>query len=467
MKLRGQTAVLTILILGLALLPEFFVMAHHPIENHLPRSLDGAQGAPLVSNSPFDFVLIILMENKNFSQIYGSALAPYLNHLADNYSLARQYTACDHPSLPNYMCLTGGNNYFSGNDCSPIGYCTTSNSSIVDRVENAGLTWTAYLEDMPSACYKGAAGNYTFLTNPFIFSTSITNNSTRCATHVVPANSGGKGPPDDNLLSALSSTSTASNYMWLTPNLCDNMHNCSISRGDSYLSKLVPSILNSFVFKTQKVALFITFDEGFGRYPTDYVYTVWAGPAVKNHYESAKQYSHYSLPSTIEIAWGLQPLTEKDRGSLPMMEFFLSPLSPSPPLGASFTFSPSNPDQTQVVNFSGFAFGGAKPYSYKWSFGDGDQGAGKNIVHAYLHTGVFTAKLTISDASGQVVTASEAIPIDSDLSPDGTCEGCGKITSPRTMELAISFAVGFAMPLLGSLVMSRKRRKSGRNAPPQ
>ena len=73
------------------------------------------------------------MENENFNQISGSSSAPYLNQLAYNYSLATQYSACDHPSLPNYMCLTGGNNYFSGTNCSPVGSCTTGNSSIGKR----------------------------------------------------------------------------------------------------------------------------------------------------------------------------------------------------------------------------------------------------------------------------------------------------------------------------------------------
>src|SRR5438093_920114 len=153
------------------------------------------------------------------------------------------------------------------------------------------------MEDMPSPCYKSSLGNYTFLTNPFIFYTSIGSNSTRCASHVVPANSGGKSLPDDNLVNALSSTGTASNYMWLTPNLCDNMHNCSIARGDNYLSKLVPLILDSTVFRTEKAALFVTFDEGYGRYPTDYVYTIWTGPTIQHVYQVGGNYT-----ASLEVA---------------------------------------------------------------------------------------------------------------------------------------------------------------------
>src|SRR5438552_13239427 len=185
MKPSISTAGLAILLLCFTILSMIFFPTQTVAVQRVGRASASLHAASLPSNRPFDYILIILMENKNFSQINGSASAPYLNQLAHNYSLATQYTACDHPSLPNYMCLTGGNNYFSGNNCSPIGYCTTSNSSIVDGVEGAGLTWKAYMEDMPSSCYRSASGNYTFLTNPFVFYTKIAGNSTRSASHVV------------------------------------------------------------------------------------------------------------------------------------------------------------------------------------------------------------------------------------------------------------------------------------------
>ena len=459
MKPKVSTAGLAILLLSVAVLPEIFFSTQIGTERNIVHVSSGPHTAALPSTRSFDYILIILMENKNFNQINGSSSAPYLNQLARNYSLATQYTACDHPSLPNYMCLTGANNYFSGLDCFPTGSCTTSNSSLVDEVENAGLTWRAYLEDMPSSCYKSSTGNYTYVTNPFIYYTNIGSNSTRCAAHIVPANSGGRGLPDDNLVNALGSTSTASNYMWLTPNMCDNMHNCSTSRGDYYLSKLVPLILNSYIFRTQRAVLVITFDEGLGLYPADYVYAVWAGPAVKTHYQSSIQYSHYALPSTIEVAWGLRSLTSKDRGSPSLTEFFNPPPTPMP-LSAGFTFSPPNPDKDSVINFTGSATGGAQPYNYTWSFGDGNLGRGENVEYTYLSAGNYTASLNVIDASGQTAAMSRRISIDADPSLSGTCRGCTKTSFPKTLGLMISFAIGVALPLAASIIMSRRHRRS-------
>src|SRR6266705_6389982 len=114
MKPKVSTAGLAILLLSVAVLPRIFFSTQILTEKNIVHVSTGPHTAALPTYRPFDYILIILMENKNFSQINGSASAPYLNQLAHNYSLATQYTACDHPSLPNYMCLTGGNNHSGG-----------------------------------------------------------------------------------------------------------------------------------------------------------------------------------------------------------------------------------------------------------------------------------------------------------------------------------------------------------------
>src|SRR5947209_5837675 len=108
-------------------------------------------------------------------------------------------------------------------------------------------------------------------------------------------------------------------YLWFTPNDCNNMHSCRESIGDTYMSVLVPKILNSTVFRTTRAALFITFDEGY-RFPT---YAVWVGPLVKTAYASSYGYTHYSVLATIESNWNLSPLTANDRDAPHMGEFFV------------------------------------------------------------------------------------------------------------------------------------------------
>jgi phosphatidylinositol-3-phosphatase len=196
-----------------------------------------------------------------------------------------------------------------------------------------------------SGCFIGNTGAYAARHDPFVYFNDIVNSSARCS-RIVPANSGGQGGPDDLFLSDLASPSTASNFMWLTPNLCDDMHDsCTgltnqtntgscgsasqcVPQGDSYLEHLVPSILSSNLFTHQKAALFITFDEGNGYCPVngssqDCVYSVWAGPVVKTSFESSNPYNHYSFLSTLETVWHLQPLTSNDANAQPMTQFFV------------------------------------------------------------------------------------------------------------------------------------------------
>jgi phosphatidylinositol-3-phosphatase len=323
----------------------------------------------------FDYVVVILLENRGINQTYGSSCpgdCSYITQLADTYGLAKHYTAVIHHSLPDYLALTSGWSQGlqgTNGDCSPLPtsmqYCPNINpqlngqfpfqaTNIVDRFELAGLTWKAYIENFPSVCnylsqkecspgncyigYGGATGNYDSQHDPFVYYSDITTSTSRCA-RIVQANSTLTNP-DDQLIGDLSSTSSASNFMWVTPNVCDQGHDpCAplsneVAQQNLYLSQVVPKILNSNVFTTQRAALFITYDEGTGTYPSDYVTAIWAGPSsvVKPKYTSTAQYSHYSFLKTIQTNWGFQPFNQTTDGQANAMTEFLVPRTSNLPL---------------------------------------------------------------------------------------------------------------------------------------
>ena len=306
------------------------------------------------ANHPFNYVVVITMENQGLGDIINNPSAPFLNQLASSYALATNYTAVNHPSLPNYLSLVSGQDFASWSkaDCSPSPGCSAGNASnLVDSLENRGLSWKAYMEDYPpncgshcspGNCFLGdiGTGQYAARHDPFVYFDDIVNSTARCS-RIVPANSGDNGGPDNLFLSDLASPSTASNFIWLTPNLCNDMHSSAtctngctsdgdatcLKDGDSYLSSVIPQILSSNLFTHQKAALFVTFDEGNGYCPIngsslDCVYTVWAGAVVKTNFQSTNQYNHYSFLKTLETGWNLPPLTSNDRNATPMMEFF-------------------------------------------------------------------------------------------------------------------------------------------------
>jgi len=324
----ASIVLLVVALVGASLLPGHGVVP-------FASSPGGSVQESAVSGLNFDYVLIILMENHNLCDIYThcGGTGTYMTALADAYSIALQDNYCNvNPSLPNYLCLSGATDfgcsgYDGGPNSNPCTNSAWSSPNIIDQIVGAGLTWRAYMEDMPSNCYGSDSGNYAVRHNPFVYYDDIVSNTTRC-NQVVPA-----GTADSTLLADLASTSTASNYMWLTPNTCNDMHDCDIPTGDNYLSVLVPLILGSNVFLTQRAALLLTFDEGYGQ-P---IYTVWAGPVVKTAYTSSTAYSHYSVLSTIESNWNLPPLTANDQNATNMNEFFTTPANPDFSLSANPT----------------------------------------------------------------------------------------------------------------------------------
>ena len=81
----------------------------------------GCTAAAPVAGTPgaLDHVVIIVEENKPSQAIIGNSDAPYINKLATDYALAGNYQAVAHPSLPNYLALTGGTNAGITDDCAP------------------------------------------------------------------------------------------------------------------------------------------------------------------------------------------------------------------------------------------------------------------------------------------------------------------------------------------------------------
>jgi PKD repeat protein len=79
--------------------------------------------------------------------------------------------------------------------------------------------------------------------------------------------------------------------------------------------------------------------------------------------------------------------------------------------------SPADPYLGQLVNFTATSTGGTAPYRYAWQFGDGGTGGDlQSISHVYTTNGPFVAQVTIADAFGEVVTATENISTALNLS---------------------------------------------------
>ncbi|OLC50671.1 MAG: hypothetical protein AUH43_04370 [Acidobacteria bacterium 13_1_40CM_65_14] len=273
---------------------------HNPIAPDLSTTVTQASRIPA-----FSHIVVLVMENKEFDRIIGAPSAPYINSLADTYGSAVNYTGVAHPSLPNYMALTGGVAAFVS-DCPS---CTINAVNIVDEVEASGRRWRAYLEDMPAPCTTNNAGNYDVDHNPFLHYIDILANRVRCEASVVPLTE----------LAADLQTGRLPDYVWITPNNCHNMHDCSVAAGDTWLAGFVPSLIASM--GASDWVLFVVWDEGNSdQGGGGHVPAIVVAPGVHG-IQSATLHSHYGLVRTIEDAWNLKPLGQTGFASA-MAEFW-------------------------------------------------------------------------------------------------------------------------------------------------
>lgn len=233
------------------------------------------------------------MENHSYDTIIGNAAAPYLNGLAKRSALATNYVAVSHPSLPNYLALIGGDTFGVRSDCTD---CYVGAPNLVDAAEGRRLSWKAYMEGMPRPCFAGgSSGRYAKKHNPFMYFDDIRTNRSRCR-NVVPLSS-----IDDAHLP---------DFTWITPDLCNDIHDCSVATGDAFLRRTVPPLLRGL---GPRGVLFITFDEGTS---DQHVATILAGDGVRpGRYKQA--FDHYSLLRTIEERLGV-PLTGRAASAMSM-----------------------------------------------------------------------------------------------------------------------------------------------------
>lgn len=268
---------------------------------------DAAPNAASDGTAP-SHIFLIVFENKEYSEVVGHADAPYLNSLARRYTLADQYYAIDHPSLPNYLALLGGDTFGVTSDCTG---CFVDRPNLVDQLEAAGRTWKSYQENLPAPCFLGAqaavAGGalgslvmaYALKHNPFLYFRDIRDNPERCR-RVVPLSQ----------LQADLDQQRVPNFVWITPNLQHSMHDASLATGDAWLAAFLPHILESEAWR-QGGLLLITWDEGTsdagccGGARGGRVATLIVSPDAPPGTRLSTPASHYSTLRTIEELWHL------------------------------------------------------------------------------------------------------------------------------------------------------------------
>jgi len=284
----------------------------------LPGSCTGA--------CPIQTVFLILMENHDWSSIKGSPSAPYINDtLLPIASHAEQYynPPNNHPSLPNYLWLEAGTNFGIRNDKAPARNHQRTNSHLVNLLEAAGLSWRAYQEDISGIdCPLNNVGLYDVNHDPFVYFEDVTqrndSQAPRCIQHVRPYSE-----LETDLIN-----DTVARYNFITPDLCNDMHdacaplNDPVLQGDTWLSTEVPNIVASQAYANNG-ALFILWDEAeTGDGPIGMI--VLSPKAKGGGYQNSIYYTHSSTLRTIEAIFGVTPMLGDAANATDLSDLFVS-----------------------------------------------------------------------------------------------------------------------------------------------
>lgn len=243
-------------------------------------------------------VMVIVFENHGYSQIVGTATAPYLNSLVARYGLATASYADTHPSLPNYLDLVSGSTQGITTDCTTT--CTANDPQLADQLQAAGIGWRAYIESMPMPCYTGPTGQlYDRHHNPFVYAPHLVDNAAECA-NVVPL----------TRLTAQLAAGTAPTFLWITPNVQHDMHTGTVAEGDTWLAHELPSVMASSWYRSGGTVI-LTFDEGVtnsgccGGAAGGHIATVVVSAATPRGDQLNTPVDHAGVLRTIEELYGL------------------------------------------------------------------------------------------------------------------------------------------------------------------
>ena len=170
-------------------------------------------------------------------------------------------------------------------------------ASIFSQLGAHRLTWRAYAESMPVACDTVTSGLYAARHNPAAYYTAL---RSACAHDDVPM-----GTISGGALHRALYDDALANFVFVTPNICDDAHSCPVKRGDQWLSALLSMVFDSPSYRAGHLAVFVVWDEG---NLNNNVPAIVAAPSVPARTRSAVGFDHYSLLRTTEQLLGLPSL---------------------------------------------------------------------------------------------------------------------------------------------------------------
>ncbi len=300
--------------------------ASAPVVTQIAPSQVAQSATPgLTTGASNKTVFLLLLENHNWSDIKNSPSAPYINQtLLPMASYSEQYfnPPGNHPSEPNYLWLEAGTNFGINADGHPGTDHQKTMQHLVTFLNNAHISWKSYQEGISgTVCPLTGNGLYTPRHNPMVYFDDVTNSndprSSYCIGHVRPY-----GELNTDLRQ-----NTQAHYNFITPNLCNDMHNAcpplndSVKQGDTWLAQNIPAILNSQAYHNGGM-VFITWDEGEGGGDGPIGMIVLSHDAKGGGYSNTIHYTHSSTLRTLQEIFGVSPFLGDAATAMDLQDLF-------------------------------------------------------------------------------------------------------------------------------------------------
>jgi acid phosphatase len=169
---------------------------------------------------------------------------------------------------------------------------TFAAANVASELLRAGKTFTGYAESMPNDGFTGCRSGrlYARKHDPWVDFSNVPASVNRVY----------RGFPAGDV----------SSFVWITPNLCNDMHDCSTRAGDAWLAKNLPPIVAWDA--ANDGLLIVTWDEADpDASGTNHIATLLLGPMIQAGRGDAQNVDHYAVLRTIETIFGL-PCIERE-----------------------------------------------------------------------------------------------------------------------------------------------------------
>ena len=226
--------------------------------------------------------VVVVMENHSYADIIGNPAAPFINELARRGALFTRSYAITHPSEPNYLALFSGSTQGIADDGCPYRFTAPD---LAAGLLKAGKSFAGYAEDLPGAGSPAcSAGEYARKHVPWADFSNVPGSVSLPFTSF---------PATD--LARLPAVS------FVIPNLCDDMHDCSVASGDAWLRAHIGGYAAWAM--AHDSLLILTWDEDDGS-QANQIPTIFAGQMVRPG-RYAEPITHYRVLASIEAAYAL------------------------------------------------------------------------------------------------------------------------------------------------------------------